>query len=99
MLIPVEHTKSGTAGSTVPAPSMFCDNRSDERKPCRALAWFATLADSNLAIWVTSLTEGKLDSLREERRGQLLSLLLCRLSKAHAWSATVLVNELNAGGL
>jgi hypothetical protein len=35
----------------------------------------------------------RLHSLREERRGQFLSLLLWRLSKTHTWPATVLADE------
>jgi hypothetical protein len=31
--------------------------------------------------------------------GQFLSLLLWRLSKTHTWSATVLVEELDPGGV
>jgi hypothetical protein len=37
-------------------------------------------------------------SLRKRRR-RFSPLLLWRLSKAHAWSGTVLAHELNAGGL
>jgi hypothetical protein len=38
----------------------------------------------------------KLGSFRNERRRQFSALLLRRLPKAHAWSATVLVDELDA---
>jgi hypothetical protein len=37
-----------------------------------------------------------LGSFRKKRRGRLSAFRLRRLSKTHAWSATVLVNELNA---
>jgi hypothetical protein len=41
----------------------------------------------------------KLGSFREKVAGQFSSLLLWRLSKAHTWSATVLIDELDAGSL
>jgi len=40
-----------------------------------------------------------LNSLREERRGEFLSLLLWQLSKAHTCPATVLIDELDAAFL
>jgi hypothetical protein len=41
---------------------------------------------------------GTLGSFRKKPRGQLLSLLLRRLSTANARSAPILVNELDPGG-
>jgi hypothetical protein len=41
----------------------------------------------------------RLGSFRKKCRGRLLPLLLRRLSKPHAWSATVLIDEVDAGGL
>jgi hypothetical protein len=38
-------------------------------------------------------------SFRKKVAGQFSSLLLWRLSKAHTWSATVLIDELDAGSL
>jgi hypothetical protein len=42
--------------------------------------------------------QGKLGSFYKKRHRLFLPLLLGWFAKAHAWSATVLVDELDAGG-
>jgi hypothetical protein len=99
MLIPVEHTKKRDGRFNCASPFGVLRQSIRRKETLPALAWFATPADSNLALRVTSLTEGRLNSLREERRGEFLSLLLWQLSKAHTCPATVLIDELDAAFL
>jgi len=57
----------------------------------------ATSTPASRPGWPWAWSSREIGFVSQKRRGRLSALRLCRLPKAHAWSTTVLVDELDAG--